>query len=98
MDGLTLFYHMQLTRIQLDQFTFINVFPTCAKFGPLEKGMSLHEEITRNGFQLGLLASDVTLPSVDGRSTRTFYFSLARRVQALPAPLGSLRHPQDTSR
>jgi pentatricopeptide repeat protein len=56
-DGLTLFYHMQQTSIQPDQFTFINVFPTCAKFGPLEQGMSLHEEITRNGFQLGLLAT-----------------------------------------
>jgi hypothetical protein len=45
--------------------------------------------------------SDTTLtqpyPSVGGRSTRTFSFSEARRVDALPTPLGSFRHPQDTS-
>eukprot|EP01018_Ginkgo_biloba_P003143 Gb_41645 [translate_table: standard] len=47
-EALTLFYQMQRSGIQPNQFTFASVLPACANLAALEE---LHEEIRRNGFQ-----------------------------------------------
>eukprot|EP01018_Ginkgo_biloba_P008632 Gb_28758 [translate_table: standard] len=50
-EALTLFYQMQRTGIQPDQFTFASVLPACARLAALQYGKDMHEDIIRNGFQ-----------------------------------------------
>eukprot|EP01018_Ginkgo_biloba_P002781 Gb_22740 [translate_table: standard] len=50
-EALTLFYHMQRTGFQPNQFTFASVLPACANLAALEQGIEIHEEIIRSGFQ-----------------------------------------------
>eukprot|EP01018_Ginkgo_biloba_P001352 Gb_05293 [translate_table: standard] len=47
-EALTLFYKMQQTNIQPNQFTFASVLPACANLAIVKK---LHEEIADRGFQ-----------------------------------------------
>eukprot|EP01018_Ginkgo_biloba_P018660 Gb_14850 [translate_table: standard] len=50
-EALTLFYQMQRTGIQPNQFTFASVLPACANLPALEHGKEVHEEIIRGGFR-----------------------------------------------
>eukprot|EP01018_Ginkgo_biloba_P032089 Gb_22773 [translate_table: standard] len=50
-EALTLFYQMQRTDIQPDQFTFPTVLTACANLAALEQGKEIHELIVRSGFQ-----------------------------------------------
>eukprot|EP01018_Ginkgo_biloba_P019081 Gb_13190 [translate_table: standard] len=50
-EALLLFDEMQRAGIQPDSFTFASVLPACADLAALEKGMEIHEEIIRYGFQ-----------------------------------------------
>eukprot|EP01018_Ginkgo_biloba_P027695 Gb_25125 [translate_table: standard] len=49
-EALTLFYQMQRTGIQPNQFTFTSVLAACANFTALEYGREVHEDIIRNGY------------------------------------------------
>eukprot|EP01018_Ginkgo_biloba_P031865 Gb_04144 [translate_table: standard] len=50
-EGLALFYEMQRTGIQPNEFTFASILPACANLADLERGKEVHEEIRRSGFQ-----------------------------------------------
>eukprot|EP01018_Ginkgo_biloba_P007740 Gb_39702 [translate_table: standard] len=50
-EALVMFYQMQRTGIQPNQFTFTGVLPACAKLAALQQGMEIHEDIIRRGFQ-----------------------------------------------
>eukprot|EP01018_Ginkgo_biloba_P011210 Gb_02065 [translate_table: standard] len=50
-EALILFHQMQRTGIQPNRFTFASVLPACANLAALDKGMEIHEEIIRSGFQ-----------------------------------------------
>eukprot|EP01018_Ginkgo_biloba_P003562 Gb_16895 [translate_table: standard] len=50
-QALTLFHQMQRTAFQPDDFTFASVLSACGNLAALEKGMEIHEEIIRTGFQ-----------------------------------------------
>eukprot|EP01018_Ginkgo_biloba_P009805 Gb_15643 [translate_table: standard] len=49
-EALALFYQMQQTGIQPDQFTFATVLPVCAGLIALKYGKSVHEDIIRSGY------------------------------------------------
>eukprot|EP01018_Ginkgo_biloba_P019323 Gb_30147 [translate_table: standard] len=49
-EALTLFYQMQRTGIEPNEFTFASVLPACANLASLELGKEVHEEIIRSGF------------------------------------------------
>eukprot|EP01018_Ginkgo_biloba_P008758 Gb_27491 [translate_table: standard] len=53
-EALTLFYQMQRTGIQPDQFTFASVLPAFANLASLEQGKEIHEHIHRSGFHSNL--------------------------------------------
>eukprot|EP01018_Ginkgo_biloba_P018551 Gb_27291 [translate_table: standard] len=57
-EALALFYQMQQTGIQPNEFTFASVIPACANLASLEQGKEIHEEIIRNGFQLDIVVSN----------------------------------------
>ncbi|XP_057830909.2 pentatricopeptide repeat-containing protein At1g11290, chloroplastic [Cryptomeria japonica] len=57
-EALSLFYQMQRTGVQPDQFTFATIIPVCAKTRALEQGMGIHESIVERGF-----SSDVVVTS-----------------------------------
>eukprot|EP01018_Ginkgo_biloba_P002732 Gb_33135 [translate_table: standard] len=50
-EALALFYRMQRTGIEPDQFIFASVLPACTHLEALEEGMNVHEEILRRGFE-----------------------------------------------
>eukprot|EP01018_Ginkgo_biloba_P026252 Gb_14197 [translate_table: standard] len=49
-EALILFFQMQRTGIQPNQFTFASVLPACADLASLEQGKKFHEDIIRSGF------------------------------------------------
>ncbi|XP_059067384.1 pentatricopeptide repeat-containing protein At5g16860 [Cryptomeria japonica] len=49
-EALTLFYKMQRTAIQPDQFTFSNILPSCANVASIKHGLQIHGKIVRCGF------------------------------------------------
>eukprot|EP01018_Ginkgo_biloba_P032183 Gb_07290 [translate_table: standard] len=51
---LVLFYQMQRTGIQPDQFAFASVLPACANLAALEQGKGIHDDIIRYGFESNL--------------------------------------------
>eukprot|EP01018_Ginkgo_biloba_P008769 Gb_30993 [translate_table: standard] len=51
LEAITLFYRMQLTGINPNQFTFASVLVACAKLAILENGKKVHGCIIRMGFQ-----------------------------------------------
>eukprot|EP01018_Ginkgo_biloba_P012918 Gb_21949 [translate_table: standard] len=51
MEALKLLREMQLSGIKPNANTFAAVLPACASFAALERGMEIHEEIIRSGFQ-----------------------------------------------
>eukprot|EP01018_Ginkgo_biloba_P011196 Gb_27462 [translate_table: standard] len=57
-EALILFYQMQRTHIQPNQFTFPSVLPACASLAALELGMEIHEEIIRNGYQSDVVVAN----------------------------------------
>eukprot|EP01018_Ginkgo_biloba_P002433 Gb_04612 [translate_table: standard] len=59
--ALTLFYQMQLTSIQPDQFTFASVLPACANLAALEQGMEIHDQINRSGFQSDIFVASALI-------------------------------------
>eukprot|EP01018_Ginkgo_biloba_P019498 Gb_13606 [translate_table: standard] len=54
-EALTLFFQMQRTGIQPDQFAFASVLPACANLEALENGKEVHEFIIRRGFQSNVI-------------------------------------------
>eukprot|EP01018_Ginkgo_biloba_P003261 Gb_27381 [translate_table: standard] len=56
--ALTLFYQMQQTGIQPNQFTFASVLPACAHLADLEQGVEIHEGIIRSGFQCNVFVEN----------------------------------------
>eukprot|EP01018_Ginkgo_biloba_P013140 Gb_38248 [translate_table: standard] len=50
-EALQLFEQMQMTGVKPNPNTFSSVLPACATLAALEKGIELHEEIIRSGFQ-----------------------------------------------
>eukprot|EP01018_Ginkgo_biloba_P009664 Gb_38568 [translate_table: standard] len=48
--ALGLFYDMQRTGIQPNQFTFASVLPACANMASIQQGKTIHEDIIRSGF------------------------------------------------
>ncbi|XP_057854720.2 pentatricopeptide repeat-containing protein At2g13600 [Cryptomeria japonica] len=57
-EALTLFYQMQQTSVQPDQFTFASILPACAKIRDLEQGVKIHQSIMERGYM-----SDVVVAS-----------------------------------
>eukprot|EP01018_Ginkgo_biloba_P011194 Gb_27460 [translate_table: standard] len=49
-EALSLFYEMQKTGIQPNQFVFPSVLSACAELADLEQGMKINEEIIRTGY------------------------------------------------
>eukprot|EP01018_Ginkgo_biloba_P002746 Gb_11039 [translate_table: standard] len=60
-EALTLFHQMQKTEIQPNEFTFASVLPACANLASLDKGMEIHDEIIRTGFQSDLVVENALL-------------------------------------
>eukprot|EP01018_Ginkgo_biloba_P034625 Gb_37253 [translate_table: standard] len=54
-DALTLFYQMQLTGIQPNQFTFASVLPACVNSAVLK---GVHEEIIKSGLQFNVFVGN----------------------------------------
>eukprot|EP01018_Ginkgo_biloba_P039390 Gb_11905 [translate_table: standard] len=50
-QAIALFYQMQRTGIQPNEFTFASVLPAFANLGDLKRGRGVHEEIVRRGFE-----------------------------------------------
>eukprot|EP01018_Ginkgo_biloba_P009883 Gb_00930 [translate_table: standard] len=50
-EALKLYYQMQRTGIQPNEFTFASVLPACASLASLEHGKEVHDEIIRTGYQ-----------------------------------------------
>eukprot|EP01018_Ginkgo_biloba_P002598 Gb_38504 [translate_table: standard] len=50
-ESLNLFRLMQLAGVKPDSNTFASVLPACANLATLERGMEIHEEIIKSGFQ-----------------------------------------------
>eukprot|EP01018_Ginkgo_biloba_P034725 Gb_12551 [translate_table: standard] len=50
-EALALFYKMQRSGIQPNQFTFASVLPACANLSALEHGKKIHEYIIKSEFQ-----------------------------------------------
>eukprot|EP01018_Ginkgo_biloba_P030678 Gb_05649 [translate_table: standard] len=50
-EALALYYQMQRTGIQPNQFTFSSVLPACASLAALRHGKEIHDDIIRSGFQ-----------------------------------------------
>eukprot|EP01018_Ginkgo_biloba_P011198 Gb_27463 [translate_table: standard] len=57
-EALTLFYQMQRSDIQSNQFTFASVLPACASLAVMEQGVNIHEEIIRTGFQSDIFVAN----------------------------------------
>eukprot|EP01018_Ginkgo_biloba_P024636 Gb_26501 [translate_table: standard] len=57
-EALALFFEMQQTSVQPDQFTFASLLPACANLADLERAKEVHGGIIRAGFQ-----SDVVVGS-----------------------------------
>eukprot|EP01018_Ginkgo_biloba_P002748 Gb_11040 [translate_table: standard] len=57
-EALTLFYQMQRSGIQPNQFTFVGVLPACANLAAMEQGMEIHAEIIRSGFQSNIFVAN----------------------------------------
>eukprot|EP01018_Ginkgo_biloba_P008465 Gb_26313 [translate_table: standard] len=53
-EALTLFYQMEGTGFQPDEFTFASVLPACAGLAALEHGKIIHEDIIRRGYQFDI--------------------------------------------
>ncbi len=49
--ALKLFLKMQAEGVQPDSFTFVGVLNACASLAALEDGRSVHEQITRSGYE-----------------------------------------------
>eukprot|EP01018_Ginkgo_biloba_P032088 Gb_22772 [translate_table: standard] len=60
-EALALFYQMQRSGIQPDQFTFASVLPACASLAALEQGKDIHKEISRRGFESDIFVSNALL-------------------------------------
>eukprot|EP01018_Ginkgo_biloba_P002730 Gb_33133 [translate_table: standard] len=60
-EALILFYQMQRTGVQPDQFTFASVLPACANLGALEQGTEIHDEIIKNGFQFDVFVENALI-------------------------------------
>eukprot|EP01018_Ginkgo_biloba_P013169 Gb_21054 [translate_table: standard] len=50
-EALALYYQMQQTGIQPNEFTFASVLSACANMSALEQGIEIHEETITTGFQ-----------------------------------------------
>eukprot|EP01018_Ginkgo_biloba_P013153 Gb_16986 [translate_table: standard] len=50
-EAIMLFQQMQLAGVKPDSRTFAIVLPACANLAALEKGMEIHEEMIRSGFE-----------------------------------------------
>ncbi|XP_057820276.2 pentatricopeptide repeat-containing protein At4g02750 [Cryptomeria japonica] len=50
-EALSLFNRMQTTGIQPNPFTYSSIISACGNLASLEKGMDIHEQIIRSGFQ-----------------------------------------------
>ena len=50
-EMLTIFHQMQKTGVNPNHFTFASVLLACASLASLEKGMKIHQQINRGGFQ-----------------------------------------------
>ncbi|XP_059069395.1 pentatricopeptide repeat-containing protein At3g24000, mitochondrial-like [Cryptomeria japonica] len=60
-EAVTLFYHMQQTGLQPDQFTFASVLPACAKIGALEQGMGIHQNIMEGGLLSNIIVGNALI-------------------------------------
>eukprot|EP01018_Ginkgo_biloba_P021393 Gb_16101 [translate_table: standard] len=60
-EALKLFYQMQRTSIQPNQFTFASVLPACANLAALEQGMEIHKEIIRSGILCDIVVESAVL-------------------------------------
>eukprot|EP01018_Ginkgo_biloba_P034533 Gb_39697 [translate_table: standard] len=56
-EALSLFYQMQRTSIQPNEFTFASVLPACANLAALEHGKEVHEYIIRSGIQSNIFVA-----------------------------------------
>eukprot|EP01018_Ginkgo_biloba_P019470 Gb_05264 [translate_table: standard] len=50
-QALMLFYEMQRTGVQPNDFTFASVLPACANLATLEHGKKAHEDILKSGYE-----------------------------------------------
>ncbi|KAH9301061.1 hypothetical protein KI387_012644, partial [Taxus chinensis] len=50
-EALKIFEQMKHSGISPNQFTFSGVLPACSGIGSLERGLEIHEQIVRSGFQ-----------------------------------------------
>eukprot|EP01018_Ginkgo_biloba_P008626 Gb_28769 [translate_table: standard] len=57
-EALALFYQMQRTGIQPNQFTFASALPACANMADLEHGKEVHGSIIRCGFQADIFVGN----------------------------------------
>eukprot|EP01018_Ginkgo_biloba_P002434 Gb_04611 [translate_table: standard] len=57
-EALRLFNRMQREGIQPNQFTFASVLPACGNLVDLKKGMEIHEDIIRSGYQLDVFVGN----------------------------------------
>eukprot|EP01018_Ginkgo_biloba_P027015 Gb_10922 [translate_table: standard] len=57
-EALEFFRQMQLAGVKPDSKTFASVFPACANLAALKRGMEIHEEIIRSGFQINVLVEN----------------------------------------
>eukprot|EP01018_Ginkgo_biloba_P023999 Gb_36140 [translate_table: standard] len=60
-EALRLFYEMERSGIQPDQFTFAGLLPACANLAALEHGKKLHEGIVRSGFECNVFVGSALL-------------------------------------
>jgi len=51
LEALRLFQRMQQEGVEPDSNSFASVLPVCAKLAALEKGIEIHQQIIRSGFQ-----------------------------------------------
>eukprot|EP01018_Ginkgo_biloba_P013166 Gb_21057 [translate_table: standard] len=54
-EALNLFQQMQQAGVKPNQNTFASVLPACANSAALERGIEIHQEISRSGFQINVI-------------------------------------------
>eukprot|EP01018_Ginkgo_biloba_P041292 Gb_07260 [translate_table: standard] len=57
-EALKLFQQMQVAGVKPNMKTFVSVLPACASLEALKKGMEIHEEIIRSGFQSAIFVAN----------------------------------------
>eukprot|EP01018_Ginkgo_biloba_P002727 Gb_38068 [translate_table: standard] len=60
-EALKFFRRMQLAEVKPDSKTLASVLPACANLAVLERGMEIHEEIIRSGFQSDLFVENALM-------------------------------------